>query len=660
MIQKLFTGLVFVAASHLAGAQCNTPFSLGNDTLINCNSNFVIQAPAGMSSYAWNTGATESSITVNQAGTYFCYGTQQLANIVVNGDFSQGNTGFNSSYVPGTGGTYGLLSNEGQYALVSSPIQAHTQFANCYDHTVGTAAGNMMVINGAATANVNIWSQTVTVTPNTNYQFSVWGMSAVASNPGQLKFSINGSQLGNVFTLPSTTCLWQQFYVTCNSGASTSAVIAITNQNTNPSGNDFAIDDIAFVPVCTYYDEIVVTLPPNPVITASDNVTICAGESTDLTASSTFPGLTYAWTPGPVTGSTVSVSPAASTIYSVTGVGSNGCVSNAESVTVTVRPNPVMTIASDIANDTICPGSTAQLTASSNIVNTTYDWSPTTGQSNVLAVSPATTTTYTVTGTTPFGCTGTETYTLNVLPEIIVDITGNPTICDGGMTKLYANSNVSGTEFAWAPVSSIDDSITVIAANEGWYYLVGSYNGCISNTDSILVTASANPSIIVPDDFIVCPGETVTATVGSDLPGSTFTWMPGNLTGETNTLSSDGSTTYYVYATNNGCQSPVDSFMVNMSAACFLEVPNVFTPNGDNSNDVFKLINFSGIKTLECVIFNRWGNVVRTFDKPDFSWDGKDKSGNEATEGTYFYQIKAVTSANESLENTGFVQLVKQ
>lgn len=660
MKRKLFTGLLFVAAANFANAQCNAEFNLGNDTLINCNSNFVIHAPAGMSSYAWNTGATESSITVNNAGTYFCYGTQQMASVVTNGDFEQGNTGFQSSYVPGTGGTYGLLSSEGQYALASSPNQTHTAFVNCSDHTLGTPDGTMMVINGAATANVNVWSQTITVTPNTNYQFSVWGMSAVASNPGQLKFSINGTQLGSVFTLPSTTCLWQQFFITWNSGSNTSVVIAITNQNTNPSGNDFAIDDIAFVPICTYYDEIVVTLPPNPVITASDDMVICVGESAALTATSTSPGLTYTWNPGALTGSTVNVSPASSAIYTVSGVGSNNCVSNVESVTVTVRPNPVLTLTSNIPNDTICAGASAQLTVASDLVNTTFSWSPTAGQSNILNVSPTTTTTYTVTGTSPFNCVSTEDYTLTVIPEIVVNITGNPTICDGEITKLYANSNVAGTDFSWGPVSSIDDSIFVSSANTGWFYLTGSYLGCVSETDSILVTAHDNPSIVVPDDFVVCPGESVTATVSSDQPASTFVWQPGNLSGPTNELISESSVTYYVYATNNGCTSPLDSFTVNMSAACFLEVPNVFTPNGDNSNDVFRLINFSGIKTLECVIFNRWGNVVRTFDTPDFNWDGKDKSGNDATAGTYFYQISAVTSANEALENSGFVQLVKE
>ncbi len=651
---------MFVSAVQLADAQCDADFNLGNDTLINCNSNFVIQAPAGMNSYAWNTGATESSITVNQAGTYFCYGTQQQASVVVNGDFSQGNTGFISGYIPGTGGTYGLLSNEGQYALAASPSMAHTNFVNCYDHTVGTAAGNMMVINGAATPGVNIWSQTITVTPNTNYQFSVWAMTAVASNPGQLKFSINGAQLGSVFTLPSTTCLWQQFFITWNSGANTSVDIAITNQNTNPSGNDFAIDDIAFVPVCTYYDEIVVTLPPNPVITASNDITICSGESTPLTASSASPGLTYTWNPGTLTGSTVNVSPTASAIYTVSGVGANNCVSNTESVTVTVRPKPVMTISSDIANDTICAGATAQLTATADLVNTTFNWAPTAGQSNVLSVTPAATTTYTVTGTSAFGCEGTATYTLVVIPEVIVNITGNPTICDGEITTLYANSNVAGTAYAWGPVNSIEDSIFVSSANTGWFYLVGTYLNCNSKPDSIFVVAHDNPTIVVPDDFIVCPGESVTATVSSDQSGSTFVWMPGNLSGATNVLTSETSMTYYVYATNGGCTSPIDSFAVNMSAACFLEVPNVFTPNGDNSNDVFKLINFSGIKTLECVIFNRWGNVVRSFNTPDFTWDGKDKSGAAATPGTYFYKITAVTSANEALENTGFVQLVKE
>src|SRR5690606_8896089 len=153
-------------------------------------------------------------ITVSQPGTYWCISTDTLGNVVVNGDFSQGQTGFQSDYVPGTGGSFGLLSLEGTYAVTSNSNNVHTNFAFCYDHTQGNASGSMLVVNGASAASQNVWRQIVNVQPNTTYIFSIWAMSVVSSNPGQLLFSVNGIPLGNTFTLSPTTCLWQQYSVT--------------------------------------------------------------------------------------------------------------------------------------------------------------------------------------------------------------------------------------------------------------------------------------------------------------------------------------------------------------------------------------------------------------------------------------------------------------
>ncbi|MNY47782.1 hypothetical protein D3C86_1830760 [compost metagenome] len=112
-------------------------------------------------------------------------------------------------------------------------------------------------------------------------------------------------------------------------------------------------------------------------------------------------------------------------------------------------------------------------------------------------------------------------------------------------------------------------------------------------------------------------------------------------------------------AQNGNCISAPQQFTINANAACFLEVPNIFTPNGDQSNDFFQLINYSGLNSLECIITNRWGITVAVFDAPDFKWDGKDSSGNELSEGVYFYQIKAITKAMEELEEVGNVTLIR-
>lgn len=169
------------------------------------------------------------------------------SNLVTNGDFSSGNSGFSSSY----GYNPGNLTPEGKYDILTNPNDDHSNFSACGDHTSG--AGNMMVINGANAAGVTVWCGSVNVTANSSYTFSTWVASVHPTSPAILQFSINGVNLGSTFTASSTTCNWQQFCETWNSGVSTTASICIVNQNTAATGNDFALDDIQMGITATLY-----------------------------------------------------------------------------------------------------------------------------------------------------------------------------------------------------------------------------------------------------------------------------------------------------------------------------------------------------------------------------------------------------------------------
>ncbi|MEY5048726.1 MAG: hypothetical protein RLZZ175_2085 [Bacteroidota bacterium] len=172
------------------------------------------------------------------------------SNLVTNGNFSSGNTGFSSSY----GYNPGNLTPEGKYDVLTNPRNDHPNFATCGDHTSGS--GNMMVVNGANTAGVTVWCGSVSVNPNSSYTFSTWVASVHPTSPAILQFSINGVNLGSPFTASSTTCTWQQFCETWSSGANTTASICIVNQNTAASGNDFALDDIQMGVTATLHVKI--------------------------------------------------------------------------------------------------------------------------------------------------------------------------------------------------------------------------------------------------------------------------------------------------------------------------------------------------------------------------------------------------------------------
>ena len=85
-----------------------------------------------------------------------------------------------------------------------------------------------MVLNGSA-AFQNVWCQDVTVIPDMDYVFTAWVTSVVSASPAVLQFSINGNPIGPNFNSSGSTCLWEKYEVTWNSGGNTVAQICILN-----------------------------------------------------------------------------------------------------------------------------------------------------------------------------------------------------------------------------------------------------------------------------------------------------------------------------------------------------------------------------------------------------------------------------------------------
>jgi hypothetical protein len=258
-------------ASLINSQLLRIPTTCGSVTHLSaCATSMVLNAEPNQPNYTWSTGATTSAITVTTSGTYWWETIDMTNNAVDNGSFTGGNNGFTSAYTyvapNGNTGANGALTREAYYSITTNPRNTHNNFASFTDHT-GNATGNMMVVNGAPTTGVTIWAESITVTPNTDYIFSVWFTSVHPDNPGKLNFSINGVPLGTPIELTSGTPDWKNFTVRWNSGTGIAANIGIVNQNTATSGNDFALDDIVFAPVCrNYFDVNLYSNPPKPAI----------------------------------------------------------------------------------------------------------------------------------------------------------------------------------------------------------------------------------------------------------------------------------------------------------------------------------------------------------------------------------------------------------
>ena len=179
-------------------------------------------------------------------------------NLVANGDFTEGNTGFTSDLAYNA-----LLPSHGTYAVNNNARGINTTYMGREHTAPARNDGRFMIIDGATSANVTVWSETVEVQPNTEYLFSMWGTPIVTnSSTAELQVYVNGTMMGDQFTLATTANNqgnWSSHYFVWNSGSATSATLRITNRNYSGVGNLYGIDDISFVQlICSVDDSVTV------------------------------------------------------------------------------------------------------------------------------------------------------------------------------------------------------------------------------------------------------------------------------------------------------------------------------------------------------------------------------------------------------------------
>ena len=179
--QKVISMIIFLIINMLI---CALPHTYGQGNvdcnLVTCGDQTITQGQSvqlsvsGATNYLWtpSTGLSDptsatpiaspsTTTTYSVTGSYY-----SEDNLVINGDFSQGNTGFSSQY------TYNSnLWNEGTFYIDTDASAHHNSFVG-HGHTTGS--DKFMMVNGATIANKIVWQQTITVVPHTQYCFSPW------------------------------------------------------------------------------------------------------------------------------------------------------------------------------------------------------------------------------------------------------------------------------------------------------------------------------------------------------------------------------------------------------------------------------------------------------------------------------------------------------
>lgn len=116
------------------------------------------------------------------------------------------------------------------------------------------------------------------------------------------------------------------------------------------------------------------------------------------------------------------------------------------------------------------------------------------------------------------------------------------------------------------------------------------------------------------------------------------------------TFTDKGNYRAVVAVSNSHCKLDSVEFTISISESMVV-VPNVFTPNGDGTNDEFRVV-YRSLKEFHCWVYNRWGHLVYEWSDPAKGWDGT-IGGRPAAEGAYFYVIRALgTDADENAKYT--------
>jgi gliding motility-associated-like protein len=514
----------------------------------------------------------ELKVKPTQKTTYvlnvFKYGT----NLIPNGNFEGGNTGFTSDYL-----YTAVNTGPGQYFVGNRPNAWKTNFcATCGDQT--NSNGNLLLINGPLNPNGDIWSTSVNVVPNTPYYFSFWVYSYNGDQLPSFVLNINGEKFGPEQL--TARGKWVQIGFFWNSQNFTTAAISLINVNTSTSaGNDFGIDDISLATFKFIQDSITVDIASNVGnLKASPDSAICPGQSVQLSVTgaaqiswSPATGLSNAAIANPV------ATPAVTTTYIVSDISPGSCVTK-DTVVVTVKSKPVINVSNDTTFCSGKPGSTGVPISASGGVS--YNWFPATGLNNpniaAPSASPTVNTDYSVAVTGSNGCHDTGSVKVIVNPFVAVNAADVAPICTGKSVSLQASGAV---DYSWFPSQGLSNSNTanpIANPSQTTSYIVFSPTaGLCSGRDTVIVTVNPLPVVTVsPADTTLCLGKTMPLAATG---GTQYQWSPAtglDNPASANPIASPAVTTVYsVLVTDaNGCSDTRQSQVVvgttvNLTAA---------------------------------------------------------------------------------------------
>ena len=580
--------------------------SLGADKDVCAGTTTLLDAGAVFSSYKWNTLENTKTVTKG-AGTY------NIEVVDANGCKDYDTITVNSIAKP----TPNVITD------VTTCLNTNVTFdVSSYDNGKGpftykwndNSTGSTLVLNGV-TANSTHW---VDVTDK--YGCTGRDTAKVIIQAG-LSVVLSGAPdttvcAGQAVTLNSNFTAAGGYNFNWSTGETAESIVVNSTKNitlTVDDGNG-----------CNGQDLIRLKVNPLPNISLVPTVaSVCSGDAVTI-GYDYGAGYTYQWAPD---GTTPKISVNTANTYSVTVTNTaTGCKADTD-VVVTINAKPLVSLRSDL--DT-CAGITVTLQNNTPQAGVNYNWTKASTGNTSIAVTPTlqitANDTYTLTVTDPLTtCVNSDVMTalFRAMPSVDL-LSGLDTsiICEGQVQTLDAGN--TGMTYLWFP--SNEKTQTITKSTSGLYAVEVS-NGICKDTDAVYLRVITLPTDALSDTLKAnkanyCFAEELAgvdiSAVGEDLLMYNYLWAPGGETTQSINVKQAG--TYSVTVSLDKC-AVSDQLSIIDYCPTSIFVPQAFTPNGDNKNEVFKVVG-ANAKDFELLVFNRWGEQIFSSTDINQGWDG--------------------------------------
>lgn len=256
-------------------------------------------------------------------------------------------------------------------------------------------------------------------------------------------------------------------------------------------------------------------------------------------------------------------------------------------------------------------------------------------------------------------CDNTDEITLTVLPVTLISLPSPDAVCfDQELVTLPD----AGAEGSWSGPGIVDASGLFSPSDAGG---PGEYTLTFTTADdcpaeaTTTIEVSGAPFIFVEPEVEINLGESIELQVAGD--NGTYNWTPTDglsCTDCQNPEASPESTTSYLVTLTNaaGCTNSA-AVTVNVESSYTLYLPNIFSPNGDNSNDRYRARG-TPLNGFKMQVFNRYGQIVYESEDQSEGWDGT-SNGKQLPPGAYIVQVSGFAPAGGMINEAVNLTLIR-